>query len=320
MSLYWGDDLINITPQMKRRIVHFASTMPFDKVSQLFEAEYGIIISTSWIQDLTDEVGAYVENEVLTVIPDANPVTKSDTHIIQVDGSHVPMKKGWEEAKTLVIGKLANNNDSSNHKYSDKYFHATKKDVRIFENDIHAIVSKRRIRDGTVVVMGDGAKWIWKMYRRLFRNCIEILDFYHASEYIHEAMKIIFGEKSIIGSEKASFFCHAVKHSNDGADLIINYISQNLDNKSLAEYKFRLKQIIVYFNNNKDRMKYKIYKKKGLPIGTGLVESTQKWLIQSRLKQAGMHWSGDGASQMISLQVMIANKLYNSWFEKRLAA
>lgn len=304
---------------MKRRVVRFASAMPFERVSELFEREYGILISSSWIQSLTDEVGEVSESELITLIPDNKPISSSDIHIVQTDGAFIPMTKGWEEAKTVVIGKL-DNQKQTNPQIIDKFFYAAKSDVSLFENNLHTILSKRRIRDGTVIVMGDGAKWIWNMYKRLFRKRIEILDFYHVSEYIHEAMKLIFGEDSPIGKEKSEYFCHTVKHSDNGGDILIEYIKQNINNPSLREYKKRLQTIMTYFSTNKDRMHYQTYMEKGFPIGTGLVESTQKWLIQSRLKQSGMHWSKKGSKQMVSLQVMMANRMYNSWFNKRFAA
>jgi len=111
--------------------------------------------------------------------------------------------------------------------------------------------------------------------------------------------------------------CHILKHDPDGPEQIISYIKRHTSNKSLrTKQKEVLERELKYYERNKKRMRYQWYRAKGLPIGTGLVESTQKWLIQARMKRAGMHWSRTGARRILALQVHLANKTYETWFER----
>lgn len=67
-----------------------------------------------------------------------------------------------------------------------------------------------------------------------------------------------------------------------------------------------------YLQNNKNRVNYKEYKKRGFCIGSGAVESGNKKVIQQRLKQSGMHWSHSGGQNIASLRVKYCS---NKWDE-----
>ena len=73
-----------------------------------------------------------------------------------------------------------------------------------------------------------------------------------------------------------------------------------------------VKQAIAYLWKNRCRMNYAAYRKAGLPISSGTVESAAKTLVQQRMKQAGMRWSRDGAQAMLALR---ARLLSNRWHE-----
>ena len=48
-------------------------------------------------------------------------------------------------------------------------------------------------------------------------------------------------------------------------------------------------------------MNYPSYRQQGLPIGSGLVESAGKHVVQTRMKRAGMRWSDEGGDAMLAL-------------------
>ena len=59
---------------------------------------------------------------------------------------------------------------------------------------------------------------------------------------------------------------------------------------------------IRYLKNNKDKIDYSTYEHKGWFVGSGAIESSNKIIVQQRLKQAGMRWSVDGANYLIALR------------------
>ena len=59
----------------------------------------------------------------------------------------------------------------------------------------------------------------------------------------------------------------------------------------------------------KEHMDYDKFKALGLPIGSGIVESTCKWLIQQRFKGGGgMRWIEKGFSTLLHLRLEWVNE------------
>ena len=59
---------------------------------------------------------------------------------------------------------------------------------------------------------------------------------------------------------------------------------------------------IDYFEANKDRMRYDLCRERGLPVGSGVVESACKQIVGSRFKRAGCRWSPKaGANALLAV-------------------
>jgi hypothetical protein len=57
-----------------------------------------------------------------------------------------------------------------------------------------------------------------------------------------------------------------------------------------------------YFTANALRMQYLLFRRQGLPLGSGAVEGGAKHLVQQRMKRAGMRWSELGARAILHLR------------------
>lgn len=124
-----------------------------------------------------------------------------------------------------------------------------------------------------VVFLGDGAHWIWELAEEHFPKAVQILDFWHASEWVWKVGHAVWGE----GSDKAKSWAE-------------KEIEEHLirgDAKSLVEAIKALppvppppgqkrsipEQAAGYFRSNAGRMRYPEYRAKGMEIGSGTVES-----------------------------------------------
>ncbi len=160
--------------------------------------------------------------------------------------------------------------------------------------------------------VGDGAKWIETQMKRVFcKNVKYLIDFYHVSEYLAAA-----AEHSCT-SEKE-------KWRKENQDLL----KQSKSEEVLKRIKLRLpldwghkeekseiedtpvEKCYRYLNNRKDCLDYKDALDKDLPIGSGEIESSHRYVIQKRLKIAGAWWKPETAEHMLSLRVLRAN---NDW-------
>ena len=81
-----------------------------------------------------------------------------------------------------------------------------------------------------------------------------------------------------------------------------------MDKQTETEMRNKIADILKYFINNKERMRYDKYKQNGLCIGSGAIESANKFVIQRRVKLQGMRWDEDNANYMVHLRAEYINK------------
>lgn len=72
-----------------------------------------------------------------------------------------------------------------------------------------------------------------------------------------------------------------------------------------------------YFDKHRHHVQYRQFKKQGLPIGSGMVESACKWLIQQRFKGVGMRWSEPGLNHLLALRVAWINQRFDALFAQQ---
>ena len=136
------------------------------------------------------------------------------------------------------------------------------------------------------------------MIDELFPEAVQILDKFHLIENINDYGKFIFNDdtkKVEKFRDKIIGYCYSREY-----DLIV---------KELKKYKDitipkTVCNLPVYLENNKNKIDYSTYEYNGWFVGSGAIESSNKTVVQLRLKQAGMRWSVDGANYMIALRCM----------------
>jgi Uncharacterised protein family (UPF0236) len=154
----------------------------------------------------------------------------------------------------------------------------------------------------TVVIVGDGAEWIWNRATWFIRRC-EILDFWHALEHAWGYARLRYGD----GSAQADRWVHQIAEdlrAGKVQDVIARL--QRLHPKT-AEMRESLAGLIRYYSQNAGRMRYDEYLRLGYGIGSGAVESAHKQVIHARLRQAGMRWSESGARRLLALRLLLLN-------------
>lgn len=154
-----------------------------------------------------------------------------------------------------------------------------------------------------VVIIGDGADWIWKRATMFPHRC-EILDFWHAVEHAWEFARLCYGE----GSRQADRWVHRIAEDLRAGD-IQNVIArlQRMRPRS-PEVRQSLDALIRYYRDNASRMRYDEYLRLGYGIGSGAVESAHKQVVHARFRQAGMRWSEAGARRLLALRLLLLNQ------------
>jgi hypothetical protein len=152
-------------------------------------------------------------------------------------------------------------------------------------------------------ILGDGAAWIWGIATAKFPEATQIVDLFHAREHLHDlARKLEF----MLLDRKDEWLAARLE------DLDYGYI----DGITAATRKYPLAGLkkdeidtaLGYFENNAPRMRYHWFRQCGLFVGSGVVEASCKAVIGQRLKQAGMHWTVNGADAIAALRCQQASR------------
>lgn len=154
-----------------------------------------------------------------------------------------------------------------------------------------------------VVIIGDGAEWIWKRAAMFPHRC-EILDFWHAVEHAWEFARLSYGE----GSRQAERWVHTIAEDlRAGKVQRVICRLERMRPKS-PEARESLDSLIRYYRENASRMRYDEYLRLGYGIGSGAVESAHKQVVHARFRQAGMRWSEAGARRLLALRLLLLNQ------------
>ncbi len=151
------------------------------------------------------------------------------------------------------------------------------------------------------VFTGDGGRW-WERRKEYFPQSQDILDIYHAGEHLGSAAALCFGE----GSAKTR---HWRKHAREWLmqpgqlEQRIGELFRGRPNAAQdPEAHHKLRNHIAYFHEHRHRMRYWEYEARGLPIGSGVIESGVKQTVSARTRQAGMKWTRGHANDMLCLR------------------
>ncbi|HZL53940.1 MAG TPA: ISKra4 family transposase [Terracidiphilus sp.] len=154
----------------------------------------------------------------------------------------------------------------------------------------------------TVVIVGDGAEWIWNRATWFIRRC-EILDFWHALEHAWTFARLRYGD----GSAQADRWVHQIAEDLRAGKVQDVIARLKRLHPRTAEMRESLAGLIRYYSENASRMRYDEYLRLGYGIGSGAVESAHKQVIHARLRQAGMRWSEAGARRLLALRLLLLN-------------
>jgi hypothetical protein len=162
-----------------------------------------------------------------------------------------------------------------------------------------------------VVVLGDGAVWIWKLAAEHFPGATQILDFHHARDWLHQVAGAVWGT----GSAKATTWSETQIRDHllagDPAGLVAAIAALPRIAPPTGEAKSVPEQAIEYFQNNAERMHYPDYRARGMEIGSGIIESSGRRLVAVRCKQPGMRWTEGGLRSIITLRTHALNDSYD---------
>jgi hypothetical protein len=155
-----------------------------------------------------------------------------------------------------------------------------------------------------LIFLGDGAEWIWNQVNLYYPHAIQIVDWFHATEYIAPIANAAFSEED----QRQDWISQVRSDLWEGELTSVIRACQRFSDHPKAGEPAR--SAVTYFTNNQHRMDYPAYRAKGYQIGSGTIESACKQIVTQRLKVAGAIWELDNAVKTAKAR---AAWLSNQW-------
>ncbi len=301
----------SLTPQLQASLVRLGSWMPFGHAARELGRLTGAVVSESTAERLTEAAGAaYVAEQTAAVErlerqPTPEPAGPDLLHL-SADGAMISLVgKQWAEVKTLALGRVVRAADGAARTTDLTYF-SRRAEHTAFRR--LALVETYRRGVGTALVVGavmDGADWLQKLIDFHRPDAIRILDFPHAVEYLARASHEAHGVGTAATSEWLGTQAHALKH--DGPAPVLAAL------RALPPGEHR-DTALGYLEPRLAQLQYPTFRAAGYPVGSGIVESANKVVVQDRLKGSGMHWAPASVDPMLALRTVVcADRWDEAW-------
>lgn len=222
-----------------------------------------------------------------------------------MDGAMVPLQEEWREIKSIAWYQVeelkgyqtrrhhGNRVGEQSHLQAQAIsYHCQFGEAEHFGPFAWATGWKRKADlYEQLVFVCDGAQWIWKLVERYFPGAVQIVDWYHASQYLTPIAETAWEPTNPEGQEWLEQ-ARSSLWNGQIAELIqdCRVIGQEHPQAREAVHK-----ALTYFSNNEKRMDYARFRDEGLLIGSGTIESACKQIVSLRLKRAGARWTEAGA-------------------------
>jgi hypothetical protein len=327
-----GTERASMSPGLARMTARAAAAVPFARAARLLAELAGIALTTKRVERAAEASGTAAAAAVSAqsdaicsrqVVPLPPPAPAPDMLYIAVDGTGVPMvaaetdgrpgkgddgKAHTREVKLACLFTQASTGSDGRpvRDPGSSTYLATFEPAARFGQLVDAEARRRgsqHIRQ--LVILGDGAVWIWNLADQLFPAATQIVDLYHAREHVHELATLA---TRLLRNSHPDWLAERLTELDNGDIPALLAAGRDLNfTGSLA--RERDKQL-GYFAANAHRMHYAHFRDLGMFVGSGAVEAGCKAIIGQRLKLSGMRWTIPGATSITTLRCHEAS---NRW-------
>jgi hypothetical protein len=272
--------------------------VPFQEAETLLADLVGVSVAGKQVE----RVCLYFGDRVSDQVPEAGAAVQGERVYAMLDGSMIlTREQGWKEVK---LGRLFAEADHHQGRKQGqrgriaRSAYVAKLGAKAdFLPPLEQALSQTAYQE--LVLVGDGAAWIWDWAARRCPEAVQILDYYHAKQALWRYAKGHFTSQK---RRLAWVDQQQERLLSDEVDTVIANVAGQAY-RSLADLK-QQQALLVYLRNNRSRMLYGQYRRRGLMIGSGPIESAHRNVIQQRLKLADQRWSEPGAQAVLNLRLL----------------
>lgn len=328
---FWPlDEALELSSRRKQHdlqkvALKFLAKMPFEEASDLFFESTGVRFSDHCMHELfasfADDMGpekviASAETMAKRIKEASRSGEKRPVVVVAMDGAHMPTrpaggrdtKRGPGEYKEAKGFRIYLNVGGRITHLASWHQIGTKEEIQKALELAASRIPTDRVRIGLI---GDGAHWLWEVMEKAFPTGRQILDYYHVSEYIHAVADTQYGDDP----NKALHWVESTMARlcfQDGARHVIAGL-RRMEART-TEAKKQIAKAIQYLERNKQRIHYRGDRIGGYPIGSGGIESANKFICHTRLKRSGAWWLKLNGNKMLAIRCAIVNDTFDDIF------
>lgn len=316
---------------IQEQTTRVGAELPFALSEEQFERLTGVAASPHFIHETLNAVGEAATVE--RVVPDAVEIgrrlvaaqgesRRRPVLVVACDGAHAPTrppggrktKRGpgtWREAKGFRVYLLGKDQRvihvASWHQITDKAQLSTALGV------VAARIPRDRVR---IALVADGADWIWDVLRVHFPEGEQILDYYHCAAHVYDTARAQYGEGTLQAQEwaEAALTRLCLNHFGETTGGLLRMKPRS------PEAEDAIRKLSLYLAAHTGRVGYAELRRRGLPRGSGGIESANKLICHVRLKRSGAWWLEANGNAMLRIRCALYNGTFRQIFADYMAA
>jgi hypothetical protein len=302
------------SPALAEAIVRLGTELAFERVPELLSFFTRVGIGEETARAMTERAGgilAELEEAELAAfeqLPASQPSAGPAEQQVSVDGSMVHLaKEGWVEVKTAAVGRIERTLGGEVHAREVSYF-SRLAPAEEFRRQMELELDRRgTARAQTVCAVMDGAEWLQKLVDWLLPQAVRILDFPHAAEHLTLAAQAVFGAGTAAASEWLATWRHELRHGEPDRVIAALRALPTAEATDPVAAGATRDEVLAYLETRRAQIAYAEFAAAGYPIGSGMVESANKLVVEARLKGSGMHWARGNVNPMLALRTAVCS-------------
>jgi hypothetical protein len=338
------DDQLGLHPQQRTsgELQHLGCALavfvPFATAATLLGRASGVAVSPravwDWVQAAGRRAMAQLHEQLQAVatghLPTEEPLAAelaAAPLLMGADGVMVPFrpegghprgKTAWHEVKVGVLARLGRHTTRTGKivaRLHQRRLVAVFGDIEALQERLWCEALRQGIKHTAQVVwLSDGARGLWRLFEEHFTAyATGILDFYHAVQQLWKSAAAWLDGRTTQARRWCGWARHRLRHGHP--DGVLADLADALEVEGLPDTaRDTLRTVYAYLERHREHIDYAAYKALGLPLGSGMVESACKWLIQQRFKGVGMRWSEDGFNHLLHLRLAWVNGRFDALF------
>jgi Uncharacterised protein family (UPF0236) len=318
------------SPGVLRMLCRAAAREPFEAGAADLKAFCGLEVEGRQIQRVAQQLGPVVRQGLEQLPPHVHASGPIAHLYIAVDGTGVAMvpeelegragKQPDGSAKTreaklgcIFTQTTVDEEGLPQRDYQSTSYVAGFEEARDFMVRVRQEALRRRMAAASVLVLlGDGAAWIWEQGEKCFPSAFQVLDLFHALEHLFTLTSLLEADPV---AAKALWQAWREQLLVDEVAQVLDQARERVATLTGPSAELAGKEI-GYFQNNQSRMLYGTYRSLGFFYGSGVVEAGCKTVIGGRCKGSGMLWSTAGATHVLDLRCALYSNQFDQVWDK----